>query len=284
MVRLVDGPKAAEKQLAASGLDFTDPANEVAIRALADLRVSAGEPARALALADAGIAKHADSAFFQELRGRILVLAGEVDEARAALERALEIDPADAAASAALGSLYGRKGDAARGLELLDAAVKLEPDEPDHAYQAALLVLANGREDDAIRRFRAILERDPTHVATCNELAWLLASRKQELPLAEELAIRAVRIRPGPDVLDTLGWVYLQAGDPKNAVPPLEASLELRPGAAGSRYRLGLALAALGQTADAERAFRAALAAGDFREAADARARLAELERGVAKP
>jgi tetratricopeptide (TPR) repeat protein len=284
IVRLLEGPKPAEEQLAASGVDLTDPANEVAIRALADLRVAAGEPARALALADAGLAKHTESAFFHELRGRILVMAGRLDEARAALERALELDPEDAPASAALGSLYGRTGDAARGLELLDAAAKREPDEPDHAYQAALLVLAQGREDEAIARFRAILERDPTHVPSCNELAWLLASRKQELPLAETLAIRAVRLRPGPDVLDTLGWVYLQAGDAQNAVPALEASLELRPNAPGSRYRLGVALAAAGRTAEAERALRAALAGGDFREAGDARARLAELERGAAKP
>jgi tetratricopeptide (TPR) repeat protein len=284
VVRRIEGPKAAAKQLAASDVDLTDPANEAAIRMLAELHAEAGEPARALALADAGVAKHADSAFFHELRGRILVVTGKPDEARTELERALEIDPEHAAASAALGTLLGRSGDVAGGLELLDAAAKLEPDEPDHAYQAALLVLAQGKEDDAIARLRAILERDPTHASSCNELAWLLASRKQDLPLAQTLALRAVRLNPGPEELDTLGWVHLQSGNAKAAADALRASLAVRPDAPGSRYRLGLALAALGRTAEAERALREALAGGDFRESGDARARLAELERGSAKP
>jgi tetratricopeptide (TPR) repeat protein len=214
----------------------------------------------------------------------LLVLSGELDLARAELERALELDPKSAGATAALGSVFGRSGDAARGLDLLDAAAKLDPKEPDHAYQAALLVLKEGRTDDAITRFRAILEVDPSHVATCNELAWLLASRKEDMPLAEAVAIRAVRLAPGPGVLDTLGYVHLQNGDFADAIAAFEASLELRPKAPGSRYRLGVALAAAGRKGEAERALREALAEGAFREADDARARLAELERGAPAP
>ena len=56
------------------------------------------------------------------------------------------------------------------------------------------------------------------------------------------------------------------------------------PKAPGSRYRLGVALAAAGRKGEAERALREALADGAFREADDARARLAELERGASAP
>jgi tetratricopeptide (TPR) repeat protein len=283
-VRAEKGPARAARELAASGLDFTDPANEPAIRALADLRAAEGKPETALALADAGIAAHPDAAFFHELRGRVLVLLGRTAEAKAAIERALEIAPDDDAALAALGSLVARGGDPARGLELLDRAAALAPDEPDHAFQAALLVLSQGREDDAIARLRAALARNPTHVATCNQLAWMLAARKQELPLAVELATRAARLEPTAEVLDTLGYVLLANGDAPAAVAALDRSLALRPNAPGSRYRLGLALAASGQPREAERALREALADGAFAESDDARARLAELERSRATP
>jgi tetratricopeptide (TPR) repeat protein len=275
---------AVEREIAKSGVDLTDPVNERAIRTLASIRAERGNAAGALALADAGIAKHPDAPFFHELRGRILLLGGRLPEAKAELERALAIDAGYAPAEAALGSLLSRSGDAARGLELLDRAAERAPDEPDHAYQAALLVLSQGRTDEAITRLRAIVEKYPAHAGSRNELAWLLASRKQELPFALELAQRAARLTPRAEVLDTLGFVQLTSGDAAGAVGSLERSLALRPDAPGSRYRLGLALAATGRTAEAERAFRGALAGGAFPEAGDARARLAELERGRRAP
>ena len=78
--------------------------------------------------------------------------------------------------------------------------------------------------------------------------------------------------------------MHLQNGDYADAIAAFEASLELRPKAPGSRYRLGVALAAAGRKDEAERALREALADGAFREADDARARLAELERGAPAP
>ena len=124
---------------------------------------------------------------------------------------------------------------------------------------------------------RALLRRNPEHLAACNDLAWLLAEQGEDLDLALALATRAARIDPRPEVLDTLGWVRLRRGEIEPAIAAFEKALAERPELSTARYHLGLALVQRGDEEAARQAFRAALDAGPFPESEAARRELERL-------
>lgn len=82
---------------------------------------------------------------------------------------------------------------------------------------AALLQLAGahleaGQEEQAVRAYRKVLEIDPAHVPSLNNVAWL--TRKSNPDEALEIARRTLELAPNDaNVLDTLGMLYLDRND-----------------------------------------------------------------------
>lgn len=276
--RAAAGPAQAVAVIRKSGVDLTDPANEVALRALVENSFASDKGAAALTAVDAALAKHGDRASLHELRGYTLGRLERTDEAKAEFAKALDLDPKNAAATGALATLRGREGNRAGAIELYDAAAKLaEPPEP-YSYLAAQLVLAAGDTAGAEARLREVVRRDPGNVGARNDLAWLLAEKGADLDAALALAEAAKRIDPSADVLDTLGWVHLKRGETQQAVNSFEQALEKRPDSPSIEYHLGIALNQAGDKPRARERFQAALATGAFPEAEAARRELAQLE------
>ena len=92
------------------------------------------------------------------------------------------------------------------------------------------------------------------------------------------LAKEASRLRPTPDVLDTLGWVQLQRGEISAAVATFEKALEEQTDSPSIRYRLATALNKAGEVERAREMLRIALDSGTFPEAEAAKRQLALLE------
>jgi tetratricopeptide (TPR) repeat protein len=276
--RAAAGAGAAAAVIEQSGLDLMDPANAPALRALADHIAADGRAADASALAKAALAAHPEVAELHELQGRLLAQANRAREAEAAFDRALELDPALPGALSGKGLLRANAGDWNAALPLLEAAAEADPEDSRHAYRVAKVLLATGRTPEAEKRLREILLRDPGNAAACNDLAWLLAERGEELELALQLARRAARIEPSPPVWDTLGWVQLKTGAAEDAAQSFRKALGANAGAASIRYHLALALEAAGDTPAARKELRIALQSDSFPEAAAAKARLNQLE------
>jgi tetratricopeptide (TPR) repeat protein len=276
--RAAEGPTPAIAVIRKSGLDLTDPANEVALRALVENLFAAKKGAEALAAVDAALARHPDQASFHELRGYALGALDRADDAKAEYAKALELDPKNAAATGALATLRSQAGDSKGAIELFDAAAELaEPPEP-YSYLAAQLVLAAGDTAGAETRLRKVVREDPGNVGARNDLAWLLAEKGTDLDAALGLAQAARRLDPSADVLDTLGWVNLKRGESQEAVKAFEQALEKRPDSPSIRYRLGMALHQAGDESRAREMFQAALDTGTFPEADAARRELAQLD------
>jgi serine/threonine protein kinase len=101
------------------------------------------------------------------------------------------------------------------------------------------LLIAAGQTADASSAFaraaagyRAVLEQDPNHVASLNNLAWLLttcpAEGMRDGQQAVVLARRALSLAPKPDYIwNTLGLAHYRAGDWPAAIAALEKSREL---------------------------------------------------------
>jgi tetratricopeptide (TPR) repeat protein len=276
--RRAEGSSAALRVIEESGFDLTHPDHVLALRSVAEDLLLLGRAQAALERVDAAAADHPDVAAFHELRGRILVALERTADARAALERALALEPENPSLHGALGRLALAEGRADEAVEQLDRAVLGQPEDVENAYLAAQIRLSRGDEADAERRLREIVKRHPGHAFASNDLAWMLAERSEERAFALQLAQRAARIDPQPDILDTLAWVELQSGDAESAVETFERALAQQPNAPSVRYRYALALEAQGRSADALAALRRALESGAFPELEAARAHVARLE------
>jgi tetratricopeptide (TPR) repeat protein len=276
--RAAVGPEAAVRVIEESGLALDDPENIDLLRAYADHMTAQDKAEQALGRIDAALAAHPDSASYHEVRGSVLVRLGREEEAREAFERSLALDAEHAQAYGGLATLAARENDLARAVELFDKAAELSPETSAYGYSAAQLSLASADGEGAEERLRELVRRFPHHAGARNDLAWILAEKDQELDWALALAVEAQRLDPSADVLDTLGWVYFKRGELSAAVDALERAVEARADSPSIRYRLGVALGKAGEPERAREMLQAAIDAGAFPEAADARRELTQLE------
>jgi len=269
------GPAEGAKMIRAARLDLTHPRNVPALSPLVQYLVAAGWSAEALEASQAALAAHPEEAAFHDLHGRALRGVGEPDAARKAFQRALELEPERAAALAQLAALEAEQGDRETAIALYDRAALADPENATYAWDAIQLASASDHGADLDRRLEALMARHGTHAAAAELLARRLRAREPER--AFDLARRAVRLRGGPDALDTLGRIQLARGDAESAVRTLGDSVELRPDSPSTQYWLSQALVATEDEEGARRALVASLAKGAFPEREAAQSELARL-------
>jgi tetratricopeptide (TPR) repeat protein len=226
-----------------------EPTNRgLKVRRIAAL-ITAGEYARAAALAAEAQGQHGDDPRFPRLQARALFEGGDLARALAVLEPSARAFPRDAATQFALADLYN------------DA----------------------GRDVDAERTLRQLLETEPANAQVLNYLGYLLAERGRQLDEAVRLVERALDLDPGnPYYLDSLGWAHFRRGDLDAAEKYLLPAAAKLPRNAEVQNHLGDLLARRGRWAEAIEAWTRALdgEAGDIdrseveRKIADAKARL----------
>ena len=109
--------------------------------------------------------------------------------------------------------------------EWLAPELAASPDDPVVLGALARLYSAAGQPAEALRLYRAVLERSPDDVATLLAVGQLAAAQRDDA-VAEEALRAAQRLDPGnPDVLATLGRLARQQGRNAEAVALLKAAL-----------------------------------------------------------
>ena len=157
-----------------------------------------------------------------------LFAGGRFDEAREALERHLQANPADEAAKLVPAAIYCEKGDLVSAREALDA---IDPQKLPTADRALWY----------------------------NNYAFTLSGLKIDLDLAKEYGEKALQLASQADrqfALRTLGVVHLARSEPELAIERLDAALKerqhLRPGDIEfTRYHLARAYIDLGREREA---------------------------------
>ncbi len=144
-------------------------------------------------------------------------------------------------------------------INLLTGWLKTHEGDVTAHYALAVVYSSEGREGDAIKEYRHLLQGAPEYVPALNDLAWLLfqdGKSKEALPFA----VKAYELRPdnGP-VLDTLGWIRLQQGETKLALGLLRQAAEKMPDVGDVQYHLAEALARSGKTAESRMVLKRAL-------------------------
>jgi Tfp pilus assembly protein PilF len=127
-------------------------------------------------------------------------------------------------------------------------------DQPEELHEVlANLLEQQGKPDDAIHEYEAILERNPDSELAANNLAMLLATYRKDpesLDRAKQLSARFAE-SANPSLLDTYGWVLYKRGDATDSVPVLTRVVAKAPDAAVARYHLGMAQSLAGDYSDA---------------------------------
>ena len=196
------------------------------------------------------------------------------------LRKALDADPSNLAAYASLGQLYYVQGQISRAMTEFENVVTRQPDSVPGHTMLAILLNRQGQPDEAKAHYEKVLAINSRSPVAANNLAWMYATKGENLDVALQLAQTASSQLPDqPEVTDTLAWVYQKKGMSKQAIPLLQRIVEKNPSNPQFLYHLGVALSSSGDQDGAKRALEKALALNpNFADAADARRVLATVQ------
>jgi tetratricopeptide (TPR) repeat protein len=107
----------------------------------------------------------------------------KIDEAIAAIQKALKEDPNDAVAYNALGVIYSQQGDLEKALQQFDKAISLKQPYFKAIYNKFNLLLGEGKLDEAIKQLEDVVQKYPDHADGYINLG-VLAGRKGEIDKA----------------------------------------------------------------------------------------------------
>ncbi len=219
------------------------------------------------------------SAVYQVRLGTELERAGQLEQAAAAHEKAIEIDPTLVQAHANLIPLYGRLGQFEKAEEHYRAAVRLNPNQAESHYDYGVLLFGLGKYQQAEEAFRKALEINPFHPEAHNNLAYLL-EQQDRLPEAMAEYRNALESKPDYRLAHFhLGRILVNQQNYQEGIQHLLKTLKPEDESTpGYLYGLGAAYARAGDRQNALRYLRMA------REQASARGQsqlLASIERDL---
>ena len=254
--------------------------------------VNSGRIGAAAAVCRDALKRDSDDVNMTALLGAILLKSREFDEAEGLLRRAIELAPTFAKPHEDLGCLLVEHGRPQEAVEVLQTATRLDPKaeiafftlgralsmtgrggEADAAFEASFklnperrkLALAAehhkaGRNDEAARLYRELLQQSPNNVDAMRLLAGILAGKSSTVEEAEALLRKATALAPDYALafLDLGGMLHDQHRYAE-AMECLQRAGRLQPQAAKPLYMLASTLAQAGRTAEALNAYREVL-------------------------
>lgn len=206
---------------------------------------------------------------------------GRYDEALAAYDRALELDPESAHSWSNKGALLRRLRRYDEAMACQDKALALDPRFAYAWHGRGKVLMALKRHEEAIAAFDKALEVHPTFSAALGAKAHAL-----ELLGRCEDALGCYRAVAEMDRLDAealagMGRCLHELGDLEKAIDCYDRTLEIEPQDVNTMYNRALAVDQAGRRHDAVEGYRAFLAAAESarkRQIEFANERLAELE------
>ena len=161
--------------------------------------------------------------------GTLLVKSGETTKARAALERALAMQPDLSEASNDLGALLAQGGDLPAAIEKFRAALATTPDYPDALNNLGYALLLTGHPQDARALYEKALKLQPDFPEALNNLGMILG-REGDMEQAERYFREALaKRRDYGEAANNLALVLVARGQPDDAIRLLQGLLEARP-------------------------------------------------------
>jgi len=151
---------------------------------------------------------------------------------------------------------------------------------PDDAVTRLYLAneyLGNKQYAKATREYEVILQKNPQHVMSLNNLAWLYQQNKDARAL--EYAEKASQLAPQNSAIqDTFAWILVEKGEVDRALPILEKAASQLSGNGTVQYHYAYALTKAGKQAQAKQILEGITSGNvDFPEIEEARALLKQM-------
>jgi tetratricopeptide (TPR) repeat protein len=131
------------------------------------------------------------------LRGKLLLGAGRLDDAKRILERALKQDPRSAEANEGMGLLQARLQNQEQARKYLEAAAQLDPKSALAQYHAAANMGNDSGDPKKMESYlRKALDINPKFALAFKTLYQLLMTQEERLPEALDFARKAADLEP----------------------------------------------------------------------------------------
>jgi tetratricopeptide (TPR) repeat protein len=233
-----------------------NPSSSEALSGLMNTYFAEKQPDKAIAAANAQIAKSPNNSNFYDLLGTALFNGRkDLPGAEAALRKAVDLDKNNVDALEKLGKVQIQEGSADQALALYQQSIKDNPREVMFYILSGELYEAKKNWDQAKSMYQQALNISPDQPLASNNLAYVILEQGGNVDVAMGLAQTARRGMPeSPNAADTLGWAYYQKGIYQSAISQFQEALRLSekrgaPDDADLHYHLGLAYEKTNQTA-----------------------------------
>jgi tetratricopeptide (TPR) repeat protein len=221
--------------------------NQMALRALAELRLRSGDPREAADLARSATENPDAPASGWVLRAIAERAAGDKVAASKSLDRALAIDPENVVALEERAQLLADEGDYRHALEDLKAAERLRPGDKDILSRQVVVYQRAGKTEEARRIAEMIETPKPEHDAPQDEIKVtgtpeeIAAANSDDSLKARKALEKLLEQNPSnPMLLARLGESY-RIDDPARAMNYYRRAMELQPN--NPNYATGYAAA-----------------------------------------
>ncbi len=141
---------------------------------------AAGDRDRELEILNGLAQEYPGDSYLQHFRGVRYYGAERYDEAAAAFNQAIAIDPDFEPAYNMLGYTAFAQGDNAGAEKALKTYQRLAPDDPNPYDSLGELYLRTGRYDEATAEFEKALARDPEFEVSANNLVWVQVEKSNQ--------------------------------------------------------------------------------------------------------
>jgi len=188
---------------------------------------------------------------FHDNFGAALLQKGQVDDAIAQFQKALEISPNFWEANNILGGALLQKGRVDEGIAYLQKALEINPDSTVTHNNLGIALLEKGQVDEGIAHFQKALEISPDNVDANSALGSALCQKGQ---VDEGIAHfrKALGISPNDgEANNGLGIALLDKGQMDEGIAHFQKALGISPNDAAYHYNLGCALVRKGRVHDA---------------------------------
>jgi tetratricopeptide (TPR) repeat protein len=163
--------------------------------------------------------------------GRALIRADKLDEAAAAFQKALALQPDNLGYRFGVGLVQQRQKRWEEAIQtfraLADKAQKETPFYIDALFSLGSSLERAGRFDESVAVFQKLINLAPQHAEALNYLGYMFAEKGIRLEEAEGLVKRALALdQDNGAFIDSLGWTYYQMGRYKEAGELLDRAIQ----------------------------------------------------------
>ncbi len=182
---------------------------------------------------------------------KLLIVQGNLPNARDHCEEALRLNPDDIDAYNNLGVISERLGNAPEAVQQFERALQIDPNYAQTHDNLGLTLVQLGKLPEAIQQYQQALRSQPDFAPAHCDLGNALL-QQGKLPEAIEQLEQAVRIWPEyANAHYNLGVAFWQADQPLAAIDHYQQALRINPFFKEAHINLGIALSQVRKTRDA---------------------------------